>query len=107
MTQHPEWFKKRPDGSIRYAENPPKKYQDVYPLDFECADWRELWEALKNVFEFWIKRGIYIFRVDNPHTKPLAFWMWCLKRLRTKYPDLIFLAEAFTRPKSMYTLAKI
>jgi len=107
VTQHPEWFKKRPDGSIRYAENPPKKYQDVYPLDFECADWRELWEALKNVFEFWIKRGIYIFRVDNPHTKPLAFWMWCLKRLRTKYPDLIFLAEAFTRPKSMYTLAKI
>jgi len=107
VTQHPQWFKQRPDGSIRYAENPPKKYQDVYPLNFECAEWRELWEALTNVFEFWIKRGIYIFRVDNPHTKPIAFWMWCLKRLRTKYPDLIFLAEAFTRPKSMYTLAKL
>lgn len=107
VKEHPEWFKKRADGSIRYAENPPKKYQDVYPLNFECADWRTLWEALKDIFEFWIKRGVYIFRVDNPHTKPLAFWTWCLGRLRTKYPDLIFLAEAFTRPKAMYTLAKL
>ncbi|MCY4232151.1 MAG: alpha-1,4-glucan--maltose-1-phosphate maltosyltransferase [Bacteroidetes bacterium] len=107
IKQHPEWFKKRADGSIRSAENPPKKYQDVYPLDFECADWRELWEALKNVFEFWIQRGVLIFRVDNPHTKPMAFWTWCLSRLRVKHPEVIFLAEAFTRPKSMYTLAKL
>ncbi len=107
VKEHPEWFKKRADGSIRYAENPPKKYQDVFPLDFECAEWRTLWEALKDIFEFWVKRGVRIFRVDNPHTKPLAFWIWCLTRLRTKYPDLIFLAEAFTRPKTMYTLAKL
>lgn len=107
VQEHPEWFKKRADGSIRYAENPPKKYQDVYPLNFECEDWRTLWEELKNVFEFWIKRGVQVFRVDNPHTKPLAFWSWCLSRLRTKYPDLIFLSEAFTRPKIMYTLAKL
>lgn len=107
VKEHPEWFKKRADGSIRYAENPPKKYQDVFPLDFECVEWRALWEALKDIFEFWIKRGVRIFRVDNPHTKPLAFWIWCLARLRNKYPDLIFLAEAFTRPKTMYTLAKL
>jgi len=107
VNQHPEWFKKRPDGSIRYAENPPKKYQDVYPLDFECSDWRALWEALKNIFEFWIQRGVLIFRVDNPHTKPLAFWTWCLSRLRAKHPEVVFLAEAFTRPKSMYSLAKL
>ncbi len=107
VKEHPEWFKMRSDGSIRYAENLPKKYQDVYPLNFECKDWRALWESLKNVFEFWIERGIYVFRVDNPHTKPLTFWTWCLSRLRAKHPDLIFLAEAFTRPKSMYTLAKI
>ncbi|MCY4158376.1 MAG: DUF3416 domain-containing protein [Bacteroidetes bacterium] len=107
VKEHPEWFRKRADGSIRYAENPPKKYQDVYPLNFECAEWRALWEALKDIFEFWIKRGVLIFRVDNPHTKPLAFWTWCLGRLRTKYPDLIFLAEAFTRPKIMYTLAQL
>ncbi len=107
VKEHPEWFKMRADGSIRYAENPPKKYQDVYPLNFECEDWRALWEALKNIFEFWIERGVYIFRVDNPHTKPLAFWTWCLGRLRAKHPDLIFLAEAFTRPKIMYTLAKL
>ena len=107
VKEHPEWFRKRADDSIRYAENPPKKYQDVYPLNFECADWRALWEELKQVFEFWIKRGIRVFRVDNPHTKPLAFWTWCLSRLRTKHPDLIFLAEAFTRPKIMYTLAKL
>ncbi len=107
VKEHPEWFATRADGTIRYAENPPKKYQDVYPLDFECADWRTLWEALKNVFEFWIQRGVRVFRVDNPHTKPLAFWTWCLSRLRTKHPDLIFLSEAFTRPKIMYTLAKL
>lgn len=107
VTSNPQWFRKRADGTIRYAENPPKKYQDVYPFDFECKDWRALWEALKNVFEFWMGRGINIFRVDNPHTKPLAFWEWCLARLKALDPNAIFLAEAFTRPKTMYTLAKL
>lgn len=107
VTEHPEWFKKRADGAIRFAENPPKKYQDVYPFDFECEDWRSLWQALKGIFEFWIERGVTIFRVDNPHTKPLAFWEWCLSRLRAKNPELIFLAEAFTRPKTMYALARL
>ena len=107
VESHPQWFKKKADGSIRYAENPPKKYQDVYPFDFECKDWRALWEALKNIFEFWMSRGINIFRVDNPHTKPLAFWEWCLGRLKALDPNAIFLAEAFTRPKTMYTLAKL
>ena len=107
VAAHPTWFKQRADGSIRYAENPPKKYEDVYPLDFGCADYVALWMELKRVFEFWIDRGIKIFRVDNPHTKPFAFWEWCLGALRKKDPSLIFLAEAFTRPKTMYTLAKL
>jgi len=98
LKEHPEWFHKRPDGSIAYAENPPKKYQDIYPFDFECPDWRNLWIELKSVFEFWIEQGIRIFRVDNPHTKSFAFWEWCLGDLKSKQPDLIFLAEAFTRP---------
>ncbi|MDX1531709.1 MAG: alpha-1,4-glucan--maltose-1-phosphate maltosyltransferase, partial [Rhodothermales bacterium] len=104
---HPEWFRHRPDGTIRYAENPPKKYQDVYPLDFESEDWEALWEELKSVFTFWIDRGVKVFRVDNPHTKPFAFWEWCLGELREEFPDTIFLAEAFSRPKIMYTLAKL
>jgi starch synthase (maltosyl-transferring) len=106
VTQHPTWFNIRPDGSIQYAENPPKKYQDIYPLNFESPDWRSLWDELYSVFEFWIKRGVYVFRVDNPHTKALPFWEWCLGTLRAKYPETIFLAEAFTRPHIMYWLAK-
>lgn len=106
LTEHPNWFLIRPDGSIQYAENPPKKYQDIYPLNFESPDWRRLWDELYSVFEFWIERGVRIFRVDNPHTKALPFWEWCLDALNTKYPDVIFLAEAFTRPHVMYGLAK-
>jgi starch synthase (maltosyl-transferring) len=106
VTEHPDWFTTRPDGSIQYAENPPKKYQDIYPLNFESPDWRGLWEELYSVFEFWVHRGVRVFRVDNPHTKALPFWDWCLNRLRAHYPDTIFLAEAFTRPHVMYGLAK-
>ena len=104
---HPEWFKHRPDGSIQYAENPPKKYQDIYPFDFECEAWWSLWLELLGIFEFWIERGVRIFRVDNPHTKSIAFWQWCIGELRRRHPDLIFLAEAFTRPKLMQLLAKV
>jgi starch synthase (maltosyl-transferring) len=107
VKDHPEWFKRRPDGSIQYAENPPKKYQDIYPFDFECEAWWSLWLELKSIFEFWVERGVRIFRVDNPHTKSLAFWRWCIAELTTEHPDLIFLAEAFTRPKLMYLLAKV
>jgi starch synthase (maltosyl-transferring) len=106
VTNHPTWFNIRPDGSIQYAENPPKKYQDIYPLNFESPDWRALWDELYSVFEFWIKRGVNVFRVDNPHTKAMPFWEWCLTELRSKYPETIFLAEAFTRPHVMYWLAK-
>jgi starch synthase (maltosyl-transferring) len=106
VAAHPEWFIIRPDGSIQYAENPPKKYQDIYPLNFESSDWRSLWDELYSVFEFWIKRGVHVFRVDNPHTKALPFWEWCINTLRDKYPDTLFLAEAFTRPHVMYSLAK-
>ncbi len=106
VTEHPTWFNIRPDGSIQYAENPPKKYQDIYPLNFESPDWRGLWDELYSVFEFWIKRGVNVFRVDNPHTKAMPFWEWCLGTLRAKYPDTIYLAEAFTRPHVMYWLAK-
>jgi starch synthase (maltosyl-transferring) len=107
VTEHPAWFKARPDGSIQYAENPPKKYQDVYPFDFESADWRALWDALAGVFGFWCERGVRVFRVDNPHTKPIRFWAWCLAEVRARFPDTVFLAEAFTRPKLMYALAKV
>jgi starch synthase (maltosyl-transferring) len=106
VTQHPTWFNIRPDGSIQYAENPPKKYQDIYPLNFESPDWQGLWDELYSVFEFWIKRGVSVFRVDNPHTKAMPFWEWCLNALLDKYPETIFLAEAFTRPHVMYWLAK-
>ncbi|HZF49246.1 MAG TPA: alpha-1,4-glucan--maltose-1-phosphate maltosyltransferase [Polyangiaceae bacterium] len=106
VKEHPEWFKKRPDGTIQYAENPPKKYQDVYPFDFETPAWQPLWQELRSVFEFWIHHGVRVFRVDNPHTKPLPFWEWCITTLKAAYPDVLFLAEAFTRPKVMYTLAK-
>jgi len=106
VTEHPEWFTKRPDGSIQYAENPPKKYQDIYPLNFESENWRGLWDELYSVFEFWVKRGVLVFRVDNPHTKALPFWEWCLGKLHKNYPDTIYLAEAFTRPHVMYALAR-
>jgi starch synthase (maltosyl-transferring) len=106
VAEHPDWFNIRPDGSIQYAENPPKKYQDIYPLNFESPDWRGLWEALRDVFTYWIKRDVKIFRVDNPHTKALPFWEWCIGEVHKKYPDVIFLAEAFTRPHVMYSLAK-
>ena len=106
VRDHPEFFRNRPDGTIQYAENPPKKYQDIYPFDFETEAWRSLWEELKCVFQFWIDKGVRIFRVDNPHTKPFAFWQWVLEELRREHPDLIFLSEAFTRPKVMYRLAK-
>lgn len=103
---HPEWFKKRPDGTIQYAENPPKKYQDIYPFDFECEDWQALWEELLSVVEFWVEKGVKVFRVDNPHTKPFHFWEWLIAKVRDKNPDVIFLSEAFTRPKIMAYLAK-
>src|SRR5687768_12558681 len=106
VKEHPTWFRARPDGSIQYAENPPKKYQDVYPFDFESADWKNLWRGLRDVFLFWAHRGVRVFRVDNPHTKPIAFWEWCIREVHTRYPDAMFLSEAFTRPKLMYALAK-
>ena len=106
VREHPEWFRHRPDGSIMYAENPPKKYQDIYPLDMACEAWRPLWDALRDVFLYWAAQGVRAFRVDNPHTKPFAFWDWCLAEVRREYPDAIFLAEAFTRPKVMRRLAK-
>ena len=106
VTEHPEWFVVRPDGSIQYAENPPKKYKDIYPMNFESDDWRGLWDELYSVFEFWIEHGVRVFRVDNPHTKAFPFWEWCLSTLKSKYPDAIFLAEAFTRPYLMFALAK-
>jgi starch synthase (maltosyl-transferring) len=104
---HPLWFKRRPDGSVQYAENPPKKYQDIYPLDFETEDWRALWEELKSIVDFWITQGVKIFRVDNPHTKPFGFWEWLINSIKRDHPDVIFLAEAFTRPKLMHALAKL
>ena len=107
VTEHPEWFRRRPDGTIKYAENPPKKYQDIYPINFESEDWQGLWRELKRVIEFWIGHGVKIFRVDNPHTKPYRFWEWALADIRRSHPDTIFLSEAFTRPKVMRYLAKI
>jgi starch synthase (maltosyl-transferring) len=104
--EHPEWFRWRPDGRIQYAENPPKKYEDIYPLNFETEHWRELWEELKSIFIFWIEQGVRIFRVDNPHTKPFAFWEWVIAQIKRDHPDTVFLSEAFTRPKVMYRLAK-
>jgi starch synthase (maltosyl-transferring) len=106
VNEHPEWFYKRPDGTIKYAENPPKKYEDIYPLNFRCENWRALWAEVKSIVLFWAKRGVRIFRVDNPHTKPVAFWEYLINGVRDKYPDVIFLSEAFTRPKMMKALAK-
>ena len=106
VKEHPEWFYRRPDGTIKYAENPPKKYEDIYPLNFRCENWRELWAEIRSIVLFWAKRGVRIFRVDNPHTKPVAFWEYLITGVREKYPDTIFLSEAFTRPKMMKALAK-
>jgi len=106
VAAHPDWFIHRPDGTIQYAENPPKKYQDIYPLNFESPDWQGLWDELRSVFQFWIERGVRVFRVDNPHTKALPFWEWCIADLHRDTPDALFLAEAFTRPHVMYSLAK-
>jgi starch synthase (maltosyl-transferring) len=106
VKEHPEWFLHRADGSIQYAENPPKKYQDVYPFDFECAAWESLWLELASIFHFWCEQGVRVFRVDNPHTKPVPFWEWCIADVKSAYPEAVFLAEAFTRPKVMYALAK-
>ena len=107
VKEHPEWFKKRADGSIQYAENPPKKYQDIYPIDFESSGWEALWDALKGIFTFWASKGVLIFRVDNPHTKAFPFWEWCVAEVRAEYPEALFLAEAFTRPRVMQRLAKV
>ena len=107
VKEHPEWFRKRPDGTIQYAENPPKKYQDIYPFDFECENWRELWSELKSIFEFWVGHGVKVFRVDNPHTKAFGFWEWCITELKKSHPELVFLSEAFTRPRVMHKLAKL
>jgi starch synthase (maltosyl-transferring) len=106
VKEHPEWFLKRPDGTIQYAENPPKKYEDIYPFHFETEDWESLWRELRDVFLFWIDHGVTIFRVDNPHTKALAFWEWAIGEIKARHPEVIFLSEAFTRPKVMYRLAK-
>jgi len=107
VKEHPEWFYQRPDGSIRYAENPPKKYQDIYPINFHCDDWRNLWKELIDVVQYWVDRGVKIFRVDNPHTKPVAFWEELIATIQRKDPDVIFLAEAFTKPKMMQVLGKV
>ena len=107
VRMHPEWFRWRPDGAVQYAENPPKKYEDIYPFHFESDDWPRLWEELEGVLEFWIGEGVKIFRVDNPHTKPFRFWEWAIAEVKRAHPDVIFLAEAFTRPKVMHRLAKL
>lgn len=106
VTEHPTWFRQRPDGTIQYAENPPKKYQDIYPFNFDTNDWQDLWQELKSVITFWIDQGVRIFRVDNPHTKPIPFWEWVIAEVNKEYEDIIFLAEAFTKPKVMASLAK-
>jgi starch synthase (maltosyl-transferring) len=107
VREHPEWFYKRPDGTIKFAENPPKKYEDIYPLNFRCENWRELWEEMKSIILFWAERGVRVFRVDNPHTKPVAFWEYLISGVHDIYPDVIFLSEAFTKPKMMKVLAKV
>jgi len=107
VKEHPTWFRWRPDGTIQYAENPPKKYEDTYPFEFETEDWQELWQELRSIVLFWIEQRVRIFRVDNPHTKPFAFWEWLIEEVKRDYPEVIFLSEAFTRPKIMYRLAKL
>ncbi|NJL03985.1 MAG: alpha-1,4-glucan--maltose-1-phosphate maltosyltransferase [Chloroflexaceae bacterium] len=107
LKKHPDWFRQRPDGTIQYAENPPKKYQDIYPINFENDDWENLWKELRDVMLYWVKQGVKVFRVDNPHTKSFRFWEWAIAEIRAKHPDVIFLSEAFSRPRIMYNLAKL
>jgi len=107
VRKHPRWFKQRPDGAIQYAENPPKKYQDIYPFDFQSEQWSQMWQECLNIVLFWIQQGIRIFRVDNPHTKPFLFWEWLITQIKSQYPEVLFLSEAFTRPNPMYYLAKL
>jgi starch synthase (maltosyl-transferring) len=107
VKDHPEWFKWRPDGTIQYAENPPKKYQDVVPFNFETEDWQALWDELKSIVFFWIDAGVKVFRVDNPHTKPFGFWEWLIRETHKEHPEVVFLSEAFTRPNVLNRLAKI
>ena len=107
LDEHPDWFHRRPDGTLKYAENPPKRYQDIYNVNFESDDWESLWRALRDVVLFWVGHGVKAFRVDNPHTKPVAFWEWLIREVQTAHPDVIFLSEAFTRPAMMSTLAKL
>ncbi len=107
VQEHPEWFRWRPDHTIQYAENPPKKYEDIYPINFETENWQELWAELKDVMIFWVRQGVKIFRVDNPHTKSFLFWEWVINEIKADHPEVLFLAEAFTRPKVMYRLAKL
>jgi starch synthase (maltosyl-transferring) len=107
VREHPNWFRWRPDNTVQYAENPPKKYEDIYPFDFETEDWQALWEEFNRIVRFWIEQGVRIFRVDNPHTKPFHFWEWLISGIKKDYPEVFFLAEAFTRPKAMYLLAKL
>ena len=107
LEQHPEWFYRRPDGTLKYAENPPKRYQDIYNVNFDSEDWRGLWDALRDVVQVWVDRGVKVFRVDNPHTKPVPFWEWLIADIRSRDPEVIFLSEAFTRPAMMTTLAKV
>ncbi len=106
VAEHPDWFYKRPDGTIKYAENPPKKYEDIYPLNFRCDDWRSLWDEMTSIILFWAERGVRIIRVDNPHTKPVPFWEYLISRVHARFPDVVFLSEAFTKPKMMKALAK-
>jgi starch synthase (maltosyl-transferring) len=107
VKKHPKWFKWRPDGTVQYAENPPKKYQDILPINFENDDWQNLWKELKNILDYWCEQGVRIFRVDNPHTKSFNFWEWCIAEVQKKYPGTVFLSEAFTKPKVMKELAKL
>jgi len=107
LKEHPEWFNRRPDGTLKYAENPPKKYQDIYNVNFDSEDWQRLWESLRDIVLLWVGRGVTVFRVDNPHTKPVPFWQWLIKEVRREHPEVIFLAEAFTRPAMMTTLGKV
>jgi starch synthase (maltosyl-transferring) len=106
VREHPEWFYHRPDGTIRYAENPPKKYQDIFPINFNCEAWESLWDELLHVVLFWVEQGVLTFRVDNPHTKPFDFWRWLIREVQDRHPEVVFLSEAFTRPKVMRELAK-
>lgn len=107
VAEHPEWFRSRPDGSVQYAENPPKKYEDIYPFNFDNAQWLELWQELKSIFDFWVSQGVKVFRVDNPHTKPFGLWEWIISSVKQDHPDVLFLAEAFTRPRVTHRLAKV